>query len=382
MALNTTRAVSPQAINRLERVWQEAVQQGLPVGGEILLSQHGKRLFHAASGWMDREQLRPMTKGVSFRLASLTKLLTSVVAMKFIEKGKLSLDTPVNSVLPFFKPALANGIIPSVTIRHLLTHTSGLSYGFEQPAGNIYERSGISDGLDLPAHDLEENLHKLGAVPLLFEPGSRWQYSLATDVLGWVISQIENDTFANIVKREVTDPLQMHNTAFHISDESLLATPYLQSGRRMTDNEILPVGEGVARLSPKRATTSNAWYSAGAGLIGTAEDYHRLLECLRQGGAPILSADSTARLLANATGEMAIGERNAGWGHGLGCMVLVDPERAQRREGAGSWSWFGLYGSYYWVDPRAGLSLVMLTNTAGEKIWRMLAEKIQTTLCS
>jgi CubicO group peptidase (beta-lactamase class C family) len=380
MVLNATRAVSPQAIDRLDHVWQEAVLQGLPVGGEILISQHGNRLYHAATGWMDREQSRPMVKGVPFRLASLTKLVTSVVAMKLIEKGRLSLDTSVSSVLPFFKPALANGATPPVLMRHLLTHTSGLSYGFEQPAGNAYEQAGISDGLDLPAHDLEENLFRLGAVSLQFEPGSQWQYSLATDVLGWVIGQIEGDALPNIVKREVTVPLGMHNTSFHISNASLLATPYLQSGRRMAGNEILPVGCGFARLATERATVSDAWHSAGAGLVGTAEDYHRLLECLRQGGGPVLSAESTALLLANSTGNMTIGARNAGWGHGLGCLILADPERAQRREGAGSWSWFGLYGSYYWVDPQAGLSLVMLTNTAGEKIWGTLAEKILTTL--
>ncbi|MFU9136842.1 serine hydrolase domain-containing protein [Erwinia tasmaniensis] len=382
MVMNATRTISPQILEQLDHVWREAVQQELPVGGEILISQQGNRVYHNAAGWMDREQSRLMSKGVQFRLASLTKLVTSVATMRLIEKGKLSLDTLVSSILPFFKPALINGVIPPISIRHLLTHTAGLSYGFEQPPGNLYEQAGVSDGLDLPAHNLEENLHRLKAMPLQFEPGSHWQYSLATDVLGWVIGQLEGDTLPNIIKREVTDPLGMHNTTFEIYDTSLLATPYLQSGRRMAAHEILAVGSGCARLSPERAITPNAWYSAGAGLVGTAEDYHCLLECLRQGGGSILSAKSTARLLGNSTGEISIGDRNAGWGHGLGCLVLTDPKKAQRSEGIGSWSWFGLYGSYYWVDPQAGLSLVMLTNTAGEKIWVTLAKKILTTLYS
>lgn len=118
--------------------------------------------------------------------------------------------------------------------------------------------------MDLPAHNLEENLHRLKAMPLQFEPGSQWQYFLATDLLGWVIGQLEGDTLPNIIKREVTDAPGMHNTTFEIYNTSLQATPYLQSGQRMAAHEILAVGSGCARLSPERAITSNAWYSAGA----------------------------------------------------------------------------------------------------------------------
>lgn len=199
-------------------------------------------------------------------------------------------------------------------------------------------------------------------------------------MLGNVLSRVEGESLAHIFKREVTDPLGMHDTVFHIADKSALATPYLQSGRRMADNETLAVGDGLARLSTARATTPGAWHSAGAGLLGTAGDYHRLLECLHLGGGPLLTAESTARLLSNATADLAIGSRKAGWSHGLGCLVLSEPHRVQRPEGAGSWTWFGLYGSYYWVDPQAGLSLVMLINMAGEKIWEAPAQKILTML--
>jgi CubicO group peptidase (beta-lactamase class C family) len=364
--------VDEATIKRIDDVWHGVVDEGRIVGGVLLLAQAGELRYACARGWADREALRPITRDERFRLASLTKLITSVCILRLQEHGVLGIDDAVTRWLPDFTPKLADGSVPIITLRHLLSHTSGLAYGFELPPGNAYEQSGVSDGLDLVTFDQTENLRRLASIPLLFKPGSAWRYSIATDVLGVVIQHATGMTLPEAIEYWVTGPLGMSATGFREGDPQTLACAY-------KDGACLPVlincadelrlETGSASVSPCRGGDPHAWPSAGAGMISNADDYLRLLECLRLGGAPLLTKAATSSLLSNAIGEVPIEGRGPGWKFGLGPMLLTDPLLARQLQGPGSWSWCGLYGCHYWVDPQAEISLVAMTNTAVAGAW-------------
>lgn len=363
MAGKRVPRIDAGVIERVASFWRDVTDQDRIVGGVLLLAQDGELRYAGALGWADREAGLRMTRQTRFRLASLSKLLTSVCVLRLCELGLLYLDEAVSNWLPGFRPRLADGREPVVRLRHLLAHTSGLGYGFEMPGDHAYERAGVSDGLDQVSFDLHENLRRLADVPLLFEPGRAWRYSLATDVLGAVIEVASGLSLPDAIARWVTAPLGMGTTSF--SGGQPLAVPYKDGGRQIQVDEVLELDGGQARLAPYR----QAYPSGGAGLMGSADDYLRLLECLRLGGAPILTPSSTALLLGNAIGNVEISHRGPGWKFALGPLLLTDPALARQPQGPGTWSWCGLYGCHYWVDPQAGISLVALTNTAVAGAW-------------
>ncbi|MEE3926420.1 serine hydrolase domain-containing protein [Pseudomonas viridiflava] len=370
--------VDEPAVQRLAEVWQGWVDSGQIVGGVLLVAQGGVLRYVSARGWADRERRVSVTRDTRFRLASLTKLLTSVAVLQLCEQGILSLDAPVTDWLPAFRPRLGDGREPVITLRHLLSHSSGLGYGFEQPPGNTYELAGVSDGLDRVAFDLQENLSRLAKLPLLFEPGTAWGYSLATDVLGAVIEQGTGRGLSQVIDEQVARPLGMASTSFR-QDQGRLARAYKDGAgapERIGDGDVLVLESGTARVSSGRVYDAQAYESGGAGMLGTADDYLKLLECLRLGGAPLLNSVSTAALLSNAIGKVTLKGRGAGWTFGLGPVILADPLAAGQRQGAGTWSWCGVYGSHYWVDPVSEISLVVLTNTAVAGAWGRFADAL------
>ncbi|WP_122687600.1 serine hydrolase domain-containing protein [Pseudomonas viridiflava] len=370
--------VDEPAVQRLAEVWQGWVDSGQIVGGVLLVAQGGVLRYVSARGWADRERRVSVTRDTRFRLASLTKLLTSVAVLQLCEQGILSLDAPVTDWLPAFRPRLGDGREPVITLRHLLSHSSGLGYGFEQPPGNTYELAGVSDGLDRVAFDLQENLSRLAKLPLLFEPGTAWGYSLATDVLGAVIEQGTGRGLSQVIDEQVARPLGMASTSFR-QDQGRLARAYKDGAgapERIGDGDVLVLESGTARVSSGRVYDAQAYESGGAGMLGTADDYLKLLECLRLDGAPLLNSVSTAALLSNAIGKVTLKGRGAGWTFGLGPVILADPLAAGQRQGAGTWSWCGVYGSHYWVDPVSEISLVVLTNTAVAGAWGRFADAL------
>ncbi len=364
-------------------VLRRFVDRGAIVGGVVLVARAGVIVEAAVEGWADQASLRPVTRDTVFRLASLTKLVVSVTALRLVEDGVLDLDAPVSRWLPSFRPRLADGRRPVILLRHLLTHTAGLGYGFEMPRGHAYEQAGVSDGLDTFRLGVAENLRRLATVPLLFEPGSDWRYSLATEVVGAVIEAATERGLDEVVARVVLAPLGMASTGFRADPERGLATPYWPDGERVValdGSRWLPVETGEAHLSSDRAFDARCYPSGGAGLVGTADDFMRLLLALRAGGAGLLSARGAAALVTGAIGDIAIPSRGAGWTHGLGAMVLCDPVAAGQRQGAGTWGWCGVYGGHYWVDPVADLALVALTNTGVTGAWGPFAEDLVAAL--
>jgi CubicO group peptidase (beta-lactamase class C family) len=303
-----------------------------------------------------------------FRLASLTKPIVSTAAMILIERGQLALDDPVSRWLPAFRPALRNGERPPITVRQLLTHTSGLNYGFLQAPGSDYHRAGISDGLDEPGRSMEDNLARLASVPLMFRPGEEWQYSLSLDVLGAVIERVSGHTLPEAVKQLVTDSLGMKDTDFAVRDAERLAAAYADGPEqpvRMGDPHTVPFADGAGIVfAPSRAFDTGSYPSGGTGMVGTAPEFLHFLETLRSGGGALVKIETAAAMMRNQIGDLPVNARGPGWG--FGAAVLKDPEQAGSSQSAGAWGWGGVYGHSWFIDPAQRLTVVGLTNTAIE----------------
>ena len=358
-----------EAQQRVDAAIDRAIAEKRIVGTVVQIAHDGKVVYRRAAGFANRETRTHMSAERIFRLSSLTKPIVSAAAMALIERGKLGLEDLVTRWIPDFRPKLADGREPKITVRHLLTHTAGLGYGFAETPEGPYHRAKISDGLDESPVSLEKNVRRIASVPLLFEPGTQWMYSLAIDVLGAVLERAGSAPLADVVSQRVTRPLGMQDTAFYCSEPTRLAVPYVDAKPEpilMSDPAVVPFGPDAAiRFSPSRALNPHAYAAGGVGMVGTAEDFLHFLETLRKGGAPILERRSVQAMMTNQIGSLPT-LRGPGLGFGFGFAVLTDPVAALTPQSAGTIEWGGVYGHRWFVDPQRRLSVVALTNTALE----------------
>jgi len=338
------------------------------VGAVLLVLQDGALQYSRAAGYADRESGRPMQLNAIFRLASLTKPIVTAAVMRLIEQGRLRLDDRIDAYLPAFRPRLRDGSAPAITVHHLLTHTAGLGYGFRQPVDGAYPAAGISDGLDAPGRSFTDNLARIADVPLAYPPGTNWGYSVALDVLGAALEQLSGDTLPALVGQLVTGPLEMRDTAFTCRDAERLAVAYGDGEpepNRLSGTAVIPfAGASGIRLAPERFADPASFPSAGAGMLGTAQDFARFLETIRTGGAPILQHTTVAQMTRSQIGDLTVDMRGPGWGFGYGWSVLNDPAAAGVPHRVGTLQWGGVYGHSWFVDPAAKLTVIGLTNTA------------------
>ncbi len=363
-------AVEESLSFRLDAIIDAAIADQRIVGTVVLVACDGQVIYARAAGWADRENRRPMTRDAIFRLSSLTKPMVSAAALALVEQGKLELDAPVTRWLPDFQPRLADGRAATITIRQLLTHTAGLAYGFFEKADGPYHLAGVSDGLDAPGLSLEENLRRIASVPLSYEPGAGWGYSVATDVLGAAMAAAGQASLPELTARLVTRPLGMADTGFTATDRNRLTVAYADGAPRpvrMAAHQVVPFGDGAGiSFAPDRLFHPGSFPSGGAGLVGTADDYLRFLECLRQGGDGVLRPATVAAMTSIRTGDLPVALPGPGWGWGLGMPVLRDAAAANMTLSEGSYAWGGVYGHSWFVDPNRRISVVILTNTAIE----------------
>lgn len=356
-------STDPGLTARLDAVVDQAIADERIVGAVVLVAEDGKLVYRRAAGHSDRQAGVPMEADAIFRLASVTKPIVSAAALALVDQGKLSLDDPVTRHVPEFRPKLADGTEPTITVRQLMTHTAGLSYRFLEGGDGPYNRANVSDGLDQPGLPFEANLDRILSVPLLFEPGTAWNYSLATDVLGEVVARAGGSSLPDMVQRLVTTPLGMDETAFEVVDPSRLAIAYAAGEPRpvpMAEEQVV----ANVRFVPSRIFDQQSYPSGGAGMAGSADDILAFLETLRQGGSPILTEETVDRMSTNAIDDLVVTIRPPGWGFGLGMAVLKDPAAAKAPHSVGTWQWGGVYGHTWFVDPERELTVVALTNTA------------------
>lgn len=343
-----------QAINS---VVDEAVAARKLVGAVVVVAKDGEIVYRHAAGLADREAGEPMRVDTIFRAASLTKPLVAATVLALADKGLLNLDEAVSAYLPYFRPRMADGSEPVITLRHLLTHTAGLTYDYSSDPR-------ISSGLTDTAASLDEVLGLIAEQPLAYEPGKSWLYSMSIDVLGGVVARVHGASLGEAVKHYVTDPLGMKDTAFGVADRSRLSAVY-------SDGEVEPVrmGEphaaqnpwgGVTTFSPKRIFNEQAFQSGGGGMATTAPDYIRFLNAIVLGGEPILQRATAVDAMKN---HMAF-ERAEGQGFSLLGSYVVDPVRADLTLPTGANNWGGIYGHIWSLDPARKISAVSLSNTA------------------
>ncbi len=368
MYQSSITSVDADLQQRLDRVLARAIDEERIVGAVLMVARHGELAYATATGLADREAGTPIRQGDVFRFASLTKPIVSATALALIERGHLALDAPVTDWLPEFRPALPDGSRPTITIHHLLTHTAGLDYRFNQPDAGPYRDLNVSDGLDQPGLSLAENIARLGEAPLIYAPGTGWRYSLAIDVLGAVLEKAGGKPLPDLVAEYVTTPLGMTETRFTASPDTVLVTPYADGSPRpvrMGRTHVLPFDAARITFTPGRAYDPKSYPSGGAGMIGTAPDFLRFLQAIRQGGAPILEP-ATVDLMTTVhvpPERMAV---RPGVGFGYGGSVLADPATAQSPQAAGTLQWGGVYGHNWFIDRTNGISSLLMTNTALE----------------
>ena len=350
----------------------QAVHPQRLVGAVVLVREHGVLRHASASGLADRESNTPMRRDHLFRLASVSKPLLTTVILRLVADGVLDLDAPVQRWLPDFRPALADGSTPPISLRQLLSHSSGLGYRFlEADVDGPYARAGVSDGMDANPLTLADNVHRIAQAPLLFAPGSQWLYSLGVDVAGAVAEAATGETLQSLHARLLAAPLGLADTAFATTNAARLATPYVSDApqpHRLQEGEVVAPFEGTVGIeySLDRATDASRYPSAGAGLIGSADEVMAVLEALRDVQASnLLPPALVAEMAAPQVGEQGPPEP-AGWGFGLGFAVLRDAAASGTPQSEGSWRWGGAYGHSWFVDPARGLSVVALTNTLYE----------------
>jgi CubicO group peptidase (beta-lactamase class C family) len=386
----STLAFSPEARNaKLDETLRGLVEGRSTPGIVALILQDGRPVYSRSVGVREVGSTTPIGDSDMFRVASMTKAVTSVAAMILVEQGKIGLDDPVSRFLPEFTKLRVRGPDGAEgpadrppTIRELLTHTAGLSYNFinNPRLVDAYRDARVTDGLDQPEVTTAEAMQRLAAVPLGYQPGTSWEYSLATDVLGAVIEKVTGGSLQSFVTEGIAKPLRIESFVFNAPETvrprfvqatrpaqvtGALGTGYVP----VTGAEAVPfpLTKGTASLDPNRAFSPTAYNSGGGGMSATIGDYARFLQMLlNEGeldGARVLRAETVRQMTQNATGDMRT-LRGPGWGFTLGFGIVTDPAAAKSRLPAGSYGWGGIYGTQFWVDPTNRVVGLVMTQTA------------------
>ena len=380
-------ARSPEAsAAKLDAVLRQLVDGRTTPGVAVLVLRDGKPDYERAVGVRDPRGGPPLRADDLFRLASMTKPVTSVAAMILVEEGRISLDDPLSEHLPAFaglRVRRADGTLEPArrppTIRDLLTHTAGFSYNFMNRPGVVdaYREAGVVDGIANPEVTVGEAMWRLANAPLAFQPGTEWHYSLATDVLGAVIEKVSGQPLDAFIRERIARPLGLESWTFRVPPMlrervvTVTAPAGQGGGFRLVgspDPVPYPATQGVALLDPERAFSATAYPSGGAGMVGTVGDYARFLQMLLNGGeldgVRILRPETVRQMTTNQTGELPIALRGPGWGFGLGFAVVLDPVAGKTAMPAGSYNWGGIYGTGFWVDPQSRVVGVVASQTS------------------
>lgn len=388
--VSPTLARTPEARNAaLDQAMRQLVEGRSTPGITALILQEGRPAWRGGFGVREAGNPAPIGPDDLFRYASMTKPVTSVAVLILVEDGKLGLDDPISRHLPAFaglrvrQPdgALVPATRPS-TIRELLTHTAGFSYGFINRPGLVeaYRAASVTDGLADPEVTTEEAMRRLAAAPLGFQPGTSWDYSLATDVLGAVIEQVAGRPLGSFVAERIARPLGLESWVFRATPGMRerfvpVTRPAQVTGALGTgfvavaaaERVPFPATGGEALLDPNRAFSATAYHSGGGGMSGNLADYARFLQMLLNGGelegARILKPETVRQMTTNQVAAMPT-LRGPGWGFGLGVGVVVDAAAAKTRLPVGSYGWGGIYGTQAWVDPVNRVVGVVMTQTA------------------
>lgn len=367
---------APDRLSRLDGFLQEYVESKHIAGAVALVLRDGAVVYQRAVGFADRESGKRMAPDALFRIASQTKALTTVAIMMLVEEGKIAISNPVSHFIPAFDTTWVSvrtdsGVLTvranrRITIRDLLTHTAGISYGTEAHVRDAYQAKGLGPaaGFGYYLADKDEpvcaTMERLATLPFVRQPGEGWVYGWATDILGCVVERASGMSLDEFFRTRITGPLGMRDTHFFVpeSKRARLVTVYA-SGRDKIAERAPDGARGQGHYD--RGPMKN--YSGGAGLVSTAQDYARFLQMLLNGGqldgVRLLSPKSVEVMTSNQTGALYT---QPGMSFGFGFSIVERPGGDNSLSSAGTWGWGGAYGSQYRVDPRERLVLVFMVN--------------------
>ena len=375
--------MSDERLQRITEMTQRYVDEGKLAGVVTLVARDGKIVHYEAVGERGAEDDRPMTKDALFRIFSMTKPITGVAAMMLYEEGKFQLSDPVSDFVPELKElnVLVDGELKPaenpMTMLHLLTHTGGLSYGFN-PADPIDKQ--YNEAQIWASEDLDEFAERIGKLPLAFEPGARWHYSVAVDITGLVVQRLSGMPFDVFLKERIFDPLGMDDTFFNVPADKLERLLPNHGWDREEMKLVQMVEESFVRY------TDQTLFSGGGGLVSSTMDYLRFCEMVRRGGeldgVRLLSPKTVEFMTANhlpaaveggGTGESPFGRGARGFGFGLGWGVVTDPVAARVLGSAGEYNWGGAAGTVFWIDPVEDMVVIGMIQLMGSP-WPLRAE--------
>lgn len=373
--------LAPRKLDNIQRHLRRYVDNGALPGYACLVNRHGHEALFARHGLRDVERNLPIERDTLFRIYSMTKPITSVAMMTLYEQGAFQLDDPVDHYIPSWAnlkvyaggdPSTMRTKAPDrrMTIKDLMTHTSGLTYGFlhSHPVDALYRKHNIG-GLALD-NDLQNMIDALAELPLQFSPGTRWNYSVATDVLGYLIQQLSDQPLDEYIKERITEPLGMQDSHFQVPSDCIdrFAACYQ---KHPTDNRFTLLDSPTDSAFNKRPTM----LSGGGGMISTIDDYQRFASLLRNRGShdghPILGRKTMEYMTLNhlpgggdlaSMGQSHFAETSfEGIGFGLGFSVVLNPATANVLDSRGEFAWGGAASTYFWVDPVEELTVIFMT---------------------
>jgi len=368
-------------LGRIDRHFQGYVDDGRLAGWQLAICRDGKLAHLATAGHRDIEADAPVDPDTIWRIYSMTKPITSVAALMLYEEGRFELHDPVAKFIPEFadqkvwrmgtaaKPTL-DPVVEPMQMWHLMTHTSGLTYGFmySHPVDELYRKAGFEWGVP-PGSDLTDICSRLASLPLLFQPGAEWNYSMAIDVLGRVIEVISGQTLDEFLRERIFEPLGMVDTAFSVPADQAGRLAALYGAHPATNQAMRLDAAGAGALQQPAA------FLGGGGLVSTTADYVRFAEMLRRGGqldgVRLLSPRTVEYAASNhlpgdadltAYGRPLFSETTFdGVGFGLLGSVTIDPVAAKVPGSVGDFGWGGAASTTFWVDPVEDMTVVFMT---------------------
>jgi CubicO group peptidase (beta-lactamase class C family) len=381
-AQKITAAATPEAagfsaerLKRIDANMKSWVDQGWINGAAALIIRNGKIVYYKSAGYNDLKTKAPLAKDGIFRIASQTKAITSVAAMILYEEGKFLLDDAVSKYIPSFEKATVVDkfnekdttytTIPAsraVTIRDLLTHTSGIGYAQigSKEANAIYAKNNITAGLNVMDDKLSDAMNRLGKLPLMHNPGEKWTYGLNTDLLGRLVEIWSGTSLDEFLRQRIFTKLGMNDTYFNVpADKATRLVNFFQEdslGHLQKAEDVLGSSERFMNYPLRKKT----YFSGGGGLCSTLYDYAVFLQMLLNGGTyngqQILGRNTVRMMTMNQIGDLSLGDNEK---FGLGFAIATEKTSAKFPAQEGTFTWGGAFSTTYWVDPKEKMVVLL-----------------------
>ena len=369
MASPETVGMSSERLARVDEYFQRFIDDNQIAGAVALVARHGKVVHHSAVGWKHKEANLPMTTDAIFTMMSMTKPIVSAGLMMLFEEGRFRLDDPIADWIPEYADHMVieregpsqRRVVEArpVTIRHVLTHTSGLTLNPNNAGLSEADRRHVTNDGE-PIATIGERVARAARIPGAFHPGDYWQYGSSTDYVAVLVEKISGMPIDAFLKERIFEPLGMEDTFYNVPREKVARVAAVYRGGR--DGQLM-----LTRAPEFREPTT--YFPGVAGLNGTSADYFRFAQMIANGGeldgVRLLGRMTVDLMISSHTADKDIYIRGPGYGFGLGFGVLVDPTQSFDTLSPGSYGWGGAYGTLYWADPAEDLIGLMFIQLPG-----------------